>query len=131
MYKIEAIIRPDRLSAVKEALVDQGFGEFAITEVHSHGSLPGAMGSYRGVDFDIPYTQQARVELNVPDTSLEAVIDSIVVAARTGKPGDGKIFVTPLAEVIAIRLGRLAVLESRPSPRPRLAAVVEAEWPRG
>jgi nitrogen regulatory protein P-II 1 len=129
MYKIEAIVRPDRLGFVKEALVDQGYDEFAVTEVHGHGAQPGPTARYRGVAYELPFVHEVNVELAVPDTSLDVVIDCIIKAARTGKAGDGKIFVTPLDEVIEIGIGApVAAAESRSNARPRLAATADAGW---
>jgi nitrogen regulatory protein P-II 1 len=131
MYKIEAIVRPDRLDFVKEALVDQGFDEFVVADVHGHGSERGPVACYRGVSYEISFAHQARVELSVPESALEVAVDCIVKAARTGQPGDGRVFVTPLSEVIEISLDRRAAPESRPSSRPQLAATADAAWPRG
>jgi nitrogen regulatory protein PII len=117
VYKIEAIVRPDRLNKVQEALIKKGVEEFAITQVHSHGSQPGALGVYRGVTFEVPSADHALVVFHVLDPSLDAAVDAIVEAASTGKPGDGKILVTPLSDVIDIRLGRSTVQESRPPAR--------------
>ena len=66
MYKIEAIIHPDRLDQVKEALLKQGFPEFVVAEAHGHGSRPGQIAQYRGVAYEIPFVHQARVELSMP-----------------------------------------------------------------
>jgi nitrogen regulatory protein P-II 1 len=131
MYKIEAIVRPDRLDPVKEALMNQGFDEFVVAEVHGHGSQAGPVACYRGVSYEIPFTHQARVELSVPETALEVVVDCVVKAARTGQAGDGRVFVTPLSDVIEISLESPAAPESRPSSRPHLAATANAAWQRG
>jgi nitrogen regulatory protein P-II 1 len=132
MYKIEAIVRPDRLSLIQEALVSQGFDDFVVAEVQGHGLEPRPTACYRGVTYEIPFGHQVRVEFSVPDSSLEVVVDCIVKAARTGQAGDGRIFVTPLSEVIEIGLDRQAGPESRPSVlRPQLAATADAGWPRG
>ena len=129
MYKIEVIVRPDRVGSVKKALVDQGIREFIVADVHGYGSQPVAVGCYRGATFELPAIQQTRFEFSVPDTSLTAAIDSIIDAADTGEPGDGKIFVTPVLEAIEISLGTQSVPQFR--PRPRLAATIGAEWPNG
>ena len=114
---------------MKEALVDQGFEEFAVTEVHGHGSQPGPAACYRGVSYEIPFAHQALVELSVADTALDVVVDCIVDAAHTGRPGDGKIFVAPLEEVIEIGVEAPVIAQSRPNSRPRLAATADAAWP--
>ena len=129
MYKIEAVIRPDRLEQVKDALSTQGLAEFVVAEVHGHGSRPGQTGQYRGVAFQIPFVHQIRMELSVPDSALDVTLERIVAAAFTGEPGDGKIFVSALAEVIDIGATSPAafVHESR-ATRPRLAATADATF---
>jgi nitrogen regulatory protein P-II 1 len=126
MYKIDAIIRPERLEHVKEALSTEGFSEFVVAEIHGHGSRTGQMGHYRGVAFQIPYVHQIRVELSVPDSALDATLERIVAAAFTGEPGDGKIFVSAIAEVIEIgATSPTAFMHDTRAARPRLAATAD------
>ncbi len=124
MYKVDAIIRHDRLDEVKNSLVAQGFEEFSVTELRGYVAHHAVTACYRGITYEIPFTPQVRLELNVPDESLDIVVESIIGAARTGKPGDGKIFVTQLAEVVEINLNLpVPPLHAPTAPRPRLASV--------
>jgi nitrogen regulatory protein PII len=109
MYKIEAIVRQDRVDSVTEALLAQGFEEFAVAEVHAYGRQPGAVRCYRGVTFEVPCTQHAQVELSVPDTALDLAIDCIAEAASAGESGSAKILVTSLADVIDLAASADAV----------------------
>jgi nitrogen regulatory protein PII len=129
MYKIEAIVRRDRLNSVKEALVAQGFEEFAVADVHGHGCQPPAARCYRGVTFEVPYTQHAQVELSVPETALELAIDCIAEAASTGESAGGKILVTTLADAIEVNRGDQFVFQPYLTPRRRLAAAGDAAAP--
>jgi nitrogen regulatory protein P-II 1 len=102
MYKIEAVIRPERLSCVTEQLAQLGFAEFVVREVHGHDSHAAAIGCYRGVRYAVPYAEYLCLELAVPDTALDAALDRIVQGAFTGQAGDGKIFVSEFSDVIDI-----------------------------
>jgi nitrogen regulatory protein P-II 1 len=113
MYKVEAIIRPARLEQVKEKLLQLGLSEFVIAEVHGHDPQAGEAICYRGVPLLVPFVHQLRVELAVPPSAVEAVIERITEAAFTGEPVDRKIFVTALCDVIDIAPAAPAV--ARPS----------------
>jgi nitrogen regulatory protein PII len=132
MYKVEALIRPDSLEDVKYGLLALGYDDFVVADAMGHGAQLGQTACYRGVKYELPFVHQLRVELSVPETALEAVIERIVNAAHTGQPGDGKIFVTSLAEVIEIGIDRpMATAMSHSDVRPRLAATADANWPGG
>jgi nitrogen regulatory protein P-II 1 len=102
MYKIDAVIRPSRLEYVTEQLEQLGFAEFSISEVHGHDAEPATVACYRGVQYAVPFANYVRLELAVPATALDAALDRIVQGAFTGEPGDGKIFVSELSDVIDI-----------------------------
>jgi len=103
MKKIEAIIQPFKLEDVKEALKAAGVDGMTITEVRGHGRQKGHKEVYRGQEYTVDLLPKVKVELVVPDTRSEEVLRVIVGAARTGKIGDGKIFVYDVAEAIRIR----------------------------
>ncbi len=102
MYKVEAIIRPARLEQVKEKLLQLGLSDFSIAEVQGHDAEAGQTICYRGVSHVVPFVHQLRVELALPPNAVDAAVERIVESAFTGEPGDGKIFVTALCEVIDI-----------------------------
>ncbi len=130
MFKVDAIFRLERLEEVTNVLVAQGFEEFTVTEVRGHGSGETPTACYRGITYETPFVPQARLELSVSDDVLDLVIECITKAAHTGKPGDGKILVTQLADVIEIRIDRRAVeAHDRRPLRPRLAAAVGGGLP--
>lgn len=130
MFKVEAYVRPERLDAVKNALVAQGFDDYTVTEICNHGSHHGQISCYRGITYEIPDTHGVRIEIAVPDEALEAVVERIRNAAHTGQRGDGKILVTQLADAIEISVDRPVAISSvsqdYPTNRPRLASTVEA-----
>ncbi|HEY1602809.1 MAG TPA: P-II family nitrogen regulator [Pirellulales bacterium] len=129
MYKIEAIIRPDRFDLVKEALSTEGFSEFVAADVYGYGSGAGPTGRYRGVAFQNPYLHQIRVELCVPDSALDVTLERIVGAAFTGVPGDGKIFVSTIAEVIEIgATSCTAFMHDTRATHPRLASTADSSF---
>jgi nitrogen regulatory protein P-II 1 len=103
MKKIEAIIQPFKLDEVKEALKSIGIDGMTITEVRGHGRQKGHKEVYRGQEYNVDLLPKAKVELVVPDGRFEEVIKTLGSAARTGKIGDGKIFVYEVAEAIRIR----------------------------
>jgi len=103
MKKIEAIIQPFKLDDVKEALKAIGIDGMTITEVRGHGRQKGHKEVYRGQEYNVDLLPKVKFELVVPDTRLEEVLEAITSAARTGKIGDGKIFVYDVAEAIRIR----------------------------
>jgi len=105
MKKIEAIIQPFKLEEVKEALKNIGIDGMTISEVRGHGRQKGHKEVYRGQEYNVDLLPKVRFDLVVPETRLDEVIEAITTAARTGKIGDGKIFVYDVAEAIRIRNG--------------------------
>ena len=103
MKKIEAIIQPFKLDEVKEALKGIGIDGMTITEVRGHGRQKGHKEVYRGMEYQVDLLPKVKVELVVPDGRSDEVIRTLADAARTGKIGDGKIFVFDVAEAIRIR----------------------------
>ena len=105
MKKIEAIIKPFKLDEVREALSEVGVTGLTVTEVKGFGRQKGHTELYRGAEYVVDFVPKTRIEIAVRTELLEQVIDAIVKAARTGKVGDGKIFVTDIERVIRIRTG--------------------------
>jgi nitrogen regulatory protein P-II 1 len=105
MKKIEAVIRPHLLDAVKEALQRAGVVGMTVSEVKGFGRQKGHTETYRGAEYKIEFLPKVRIELAVADELAEAVVAAIVEAGRTGKFGDGKVFVSNLEEVVRIRTG--------------------------
>jgi nitrogen regulatory protein P-II 1 len=103
MKKIEAIIQPFKLEPVKEALKTIGIDGMTITEVRGHGRQKGHKEVYRGQEYNVDLLPKMKLELVVPDARLEEVLRTLTSAARTGKIGDGKVFVFDVAEAIRIR----------------------------
>ncbi len=99
MYRLEAVIRPERLEPVKEKLVNLGFSDFILSEVRVHDAHTATTVCYRGTSYAVPYREQVRVELVVPESALEVTIERIVQGAFTGQHGDGKVFVSALCDV--------------------------------
>jgi nitrogen regulatory protein P-II 1 len=106
MKKIEAIVRPERVTAVKEALEKLGYPGMTLTEVKGHGKQKGLVQQWRGSQYRIEFLPKVKIELVVENgESVEPIIQAIVQQARTGEAGDGKIFVWPIEEVVRIRTG--------------------------
>jgi nitrogen regulatory protein P-II 1 len=103
MKKIEAIIQPHKLDEVKEALKGIGVDGMTVTEVRGHGRQKGHKEVYRGMEYDVDLLPKIKVELVVADSRLDEITAALAAAARTGKIGDGKIFVFDVAEAIRIR----------------------------
>jgi nitrogen regulatory protein P-II 1 len=103
MKKIEAIIQPFKLEDVKEALKELGIGGMTISEVRGHGRQKGHKEVYRGQEYQVDLLPKVKLELVVPDGRLDEVTAALVRSARTGKIGDGKVFVYDVAEAIRIR----------------------------
>jgi nitrogen regulatory protein P-II 1 len=103
MKKIEAIIRPFKLDDVKEALLEEDIRGMTITEVRGYGRQKGHKETYRGSEYQIEFVPKIRIEIVVDDSVAEKVIDAILRTAKTGQVGDGKIFVSEIADVIRIR----------------------------
>jgi len=105
MKKIEAIFKPFKLDEVREALSEMGVSGLTVTEVKGFGRQKGHTELYRGAEYVVDFLPKVKVEVVVPDKLLDAAIDAVVKAARTGKIGDGKIFVSDVTQVIRIRTG--------------------------
>jgi nitrogen regulatory protein P-II 1 len=105
MKRITAIIKPFKLDEVREALAEVGVTGLTVTEVKGFGRQKGHTELYRGAEYVVDFLPKVKVEVVVSDTALEGAIDAIVRAARTGRIGDGKIFVTAVEQVIRIRTG--------------------------
>jgi nitrogen regulatory protein P-II 1 len=105
MKKIEAIIRPFKLDEVKIALVNAGIIGMTVSEVRGFGRQKGQTERYRGSEYTVEFLQKLKVEIVVEDAQIDMVIDKIIAAARTGEIGDGKIFVSPVEQVVRIRTG--------------------------
>ncbi|MDI6800774.1 MAG: P-II family nitrogen regulator [Thermodesulfovibrionales bacterium] len=105
MKKIEAIIKPFKLDEVKDALNAIGIQGMTVTEVKGFGRQKGHVELYRGAEYDIAFIPKIKLEIVIAENMVEKVVTTIQEKAKTGKIGDGKIFVYPLEEVIRIRTG--------------------------
>ncbi len=105
MKKIEAIIRPGKLGAVRAAIAEVGYGGITISQVQGHGKQKGLQEQYRGITYTVDLLPKTKVELVVPDASVKKIVDAIVSAARTGAIGDGKIFISDMGDAVRIRTG--------------------------
>ena len=105
MKKIEAIIKPFKLDEVREALSDVGITGLTVSEVKGFGRQKGHTELYRGAEYVVDFLPKVKIEVVVKSEDVDACVDAIVGAARTGKIGDGKIFVTPVERIIRIRTG--------------------------
>ncbi|NMM78708.1 P-II family nitrogen regulator [Acidovorax sp. SRB_24] len=105
MKMVTAIIKPFKLDEVREALSDIGVQGITVTEVKGFGRQKGHTELYRGAEYVVDFLPKVKIEAAVPDELAERVIEAIETAARTGKIGDGKIFVTNLEQVVRIRTG--------------------------
>ncbi|MBK9325237.1 MAG: P-II family nitrogen regulator [Thiobacillaceae bacterium] len=105
MKKIEAIIKPFKLDEVREALSTLGVSGLTVTEVKGFGRQKGHTELYRGAEYVVDFLPKVKIELVVADAMIETALEAIVKAARTGKIGDGKIFVSNVEQVVRIRTG--------------------------
>ena len=105
MKKVEAIIKPFKLNEVREALSEIGVTGLTVTEVKGFGRQKGHTELYRGAEYVVDFLPKVKVEVIVSDTLVERAIEAVIKAARTGKIGDGKIFVTTVEQVVRIRTG--------------------------
>jgi nitrogen regulatory protein P-II 1 len=105
MKKIEAIIKPFKLDEVREALSEVGVTGLTVTEVKGFGRQKGHTELYRGAEYVVDFLPKIKIEVVVADGTVEQAIEAIIKAARTGKIGDGKIFVTPVEQIVRIRTG--------------------------
>lgn len=105
MKKVEAIIRPFKLDEVKIALVNAGIVGMTVSEVRGFGRQKGQTERYRGSEYTVEFLQKLKIEIVIEDAQVDMVVDKIITAAQTGEIGDGKIFVSPVDNVIRIRTG--------------------------
>jgi nitrogen regulatory protein P-II 1 len=103
MKKVEAIIKPFKLEEVKDALADLGIEGMTVSEVKGFGRQKGHTEIYRGSEYTVDFLPKIKIEVVLADASLESALAAIVKAAKTGKIGDGKVFVSPVEEAIRIR----------------------------
>ena len=105
MKKIEAVIKPFKLDEVKEALQEIGVQGMTVLEAKGYGRQKGHTELYRGAEYVVDFLPKMKIEIAVADDEVERVVEALVNAARTGRIGDGKIFVSDLTDVIRIRTG--------------------------
>ena len=105
MKKIEAVIKPFKLDEVKEALQEMGVQGMTVLEAKGYGRQKGHTELYRGAEYVVDFLPKIKVEVVVEDSQLDAALEAITNAARTGRIGDGKIFVSEITEVVRIRTG--------------------------
>jgi nitrogen regulatory protein P-II 1 len=103
MKKVEAIIKPFKLEEVKDALGDVGIEGMTVSEVKGFGRQKGHTEIYRGSEYTVDFLPKIKIEMVLPDASVEAAISAIIKSAKTGKIGDGKIFVSPVDQAVRIR----------------------------
>jgi len=103
MKKIEAVIKPFKLADVKDALAEIGIDGMTVSEVKGFGRQKGHTELFRGSEYTVDYLPKLKIEIVVIDSAVEGATEAIIKAARTGKIGDGKIFIAPVAEVFRIR----------------------------
>ena len=109
MRKIESIIRPHLLDAVKDALQEVGVAGLTISEVKGFGRQKGHTEIYRGAEYAVNFLPKIRIEVAVPSERVGVVMDAIIASAKTGQIGDGKIFVTAIDQAVRIRTGETDV----------------------
>ena len=105
MQLIKAIVRPDKVDDVKDALAKVGVSGMTVTEVRGHGKQKGHTAVYRGKEYQVTLLPKMMIDTVVPDANVDAAIEAIIAAARTGEIGDGRVFVTPVARSYKIRTG--------------------------
>lgn len=108
MKKVEAIIKPFKLEEVKEAVAAMGIEGMTVTEVRGFGRQKGQTEIYRGSEYTIEFLPKIKVEIVVPDELASTLVDAVTDAAKTGKIGDGKVFVSGIEEAVRIRTGETA-----------------------
>ncbi len=109
MKKIEAIIRPFKLEAVKDALLEEGVKGITISEVRGYGRQKGHTETYRGSEYQIEFIPKTKIEIIVVDEQVDKIVDTIVKVASSEQIGDGKIFISNIEDVIRIRTGESGV----------------------
>jgi nitrogen regulatory protein PII len=103
MKKIEAVIKPFKLNEVKDALHEIGLTGMTVSEVKGFGRQKGHTEIYRGSEYTVDFLPKIKIEIVLPDSQVQAAVDTIVKSARTGKIGDGKVFISPVEDAIRIR----------------------------
>jgi len=101
--KVEAVIKPFKLDEVKKALTELGVAGLTAIEAKGYGRQKGHTELYRGAEYAVEFQPKVKLEVAVPDSMVARVVDAITLAARTGRIGDGKVFVSPLEEVVRVR----------------------------
>ncbi len=109
MKKLEIIIRPFKLDEVKEALASLDVKGMTVTEVKGFGRQRGHKEVYRGAEYQVDFMPKVKIEVVVDAAQVKTIVDAVVKAARTGKVGDGKIFISPVEDVLRIRTGETGV----------------------
>lgn len=109
MKKIEAILKPFKLDDVKEALSDIGIYGMTVTEVNGYGRQKGHKEIYRGAEYVVDFVPKIKIEIVVSDERTDETIETVRTAANSGKIGDGKIFVSPVEQVIRVRTGETGI----------------------
>jgi nitrogen regulatory protein P-II 1 len=107
MKKVEAIIRHFKLEDVKSALTEHGVQGMTVTEVRGFGRQKGHTEMYRGTEYTVDFVPKIKIEVVVPESRVQGVVETIITSARTGQTGDGKIFVSDLGQIVRIRTGEL------------------------
>ncbi len=107
MKKIEAVIKPHKLDDVRDALMEVGVSGMTIMEARGFGRQKGHAELYKGAEYVIEFIPKLKLEIVVPDDMVDRVVETLARSARTGKIGDGKIFVTPVEKAVRIRTGEL------------------------
>jgi len=110
MKLVKAIVRPNKVDEVKEALSRLSISGMTVTEVRGHGKQKGHTAVYRGKEYDVSLLPKMEIEVVVPDEMVDEVIEAIVQAARTGEIGDGRVFVIPIERTYRIRTGERDVV---------------------
>ncbi len=105
MKKIEAILRPEKLNKVKEALENLGYPGMSLTRMEGHGRQKGKVEQFRGREFRVEFLPKIKIEIAVRDQDVERITRTIIEAAKTGEIGNGKIFISPLENTVRIRTG--------------------------
>jgi nitrogen regulatory protein P-II 1 len=107
MFKVEAIIQPFRLQPVRDALASAGVEAVTVTDVRGHGRQRGHTEVYRGQEYDADFLPKIKLEIVARDDERQAIVDAIILGARTGRIGDGKIFILRIGEAVRIRNGQI------------------------
>src|SRR6202171_4955787 len=107
MKLIKAIVRPNKVDEVKDALTKLNVSGMTVTEVRGHGKQKGHTAVYRGQEYNVSLLPKMQIEIVIPDEMVDDVVKAIILAARTGEVGDGRVFVTPVTHSYKIRTGEL------------------------